>query len=262
MLHQCNAKQTEAVQCLVQTNELLIGLLDSNGSVAAERAIESKAFALIPHLINDAVLQRERFAALTRDSLLLHSLLATSEYHDVALRIVRACGVANALDAQGNTALHLAIRFDARTCVEAMLHTRDDDLIRTNDQGETPVQLGMKFGAASSVAIALRTRKIERSAIAESINQIRNADGNALIHCAAAWTNEEDLRTIVEFGGDVNLPNQELDEYADGGTPLHMAAIHNRPEIIAALVSFNANLNSIEHPTKSTPLHLAADSGK
>jgi ankyrin repeat protein len=65
------------------------------------------------------------------------------------------------------------------------------------------------------------------------------------------------VRLLASAGLDVNVDNEELDAFSDGGQPLHNAAIAGAYEAAQALLEYGADVNSQSNPRQETPLLLA-----
>jgi ankyrin repeat protein len=60
-----------------------------------------------------------------------------------------------------------------------------------------------------------------------------------------------EIQKIINSGANVNAQS------ILGFTPLHVAVIDNRPEIVQLLLEHGANINAVTNKEKQSPLHLA-----
>lgn len=86
----------------------------------------------------------------------------------------------------------------------------------------------------------------------------------ALSFCAA----DDTIHEMVEWGRPEALRERLIDQphlvklrNAAGGTPLHVAAMHNRADMATVLLVFGADINSKHAASGETPLHIAARHG-
>ena len=83
---------------------------------------------------------------------------------------------------------------------------------------------------------------------------VKNIEGEAILHRAVENTNYEMVKLLVENGANVNIRIGE-----NGPTPLHMAVEKRAFEIVKLLVEHGADLNAIEGENGPTPLYIAAE---
>jgi len=81
----------------------------------------------------------------------------------------------------------------------------------------------------------------------------RNVDGDTMLHLAAVGSTLNEVKDLIQMF-DVNAINSMLQ------TPLHVATLANRPEIVELLLSSGARLN-VHDRRGNTPLHLACQNG-
>lgn len=160
------------------------------------------------------------------------------------------------VDIQANanldSALHLAAQVGSLDITEKLIHkmgSKKDKLIDCkNAASETPLFVAIKNGNAS----------VMRCLIHEGASSDEVLGGFTVLHKAIDTDNEDVLTCLLQVEKIGNLLNI-IDE-REKMTPLHMAALRNKPEYIRKLVNKGADL-SIQTVNGHTPLHLAAKEG-
>jgi len=92
---------------------------------------------------------------------------------------------------------------------------------------------------------------------------VRDENGNGLLHHCATLDFEEGAKLLLSHGFDVNMLNNDMDEFTDGGHVLHSAAISGSTRVLKLfLAQPGISINSQANPARDTPLHLACRFGK
>jgi len=86
-------------------------------------------------------------------------------------------------------------------------------------------------------------------------------DGNTILHKAVRNCYIDGAKFLITNGMDVNVSNQCMDAFSDGGQPIHVASQQGSIEIVEFLVNVGASINSQANYNKDTPLHLAVEFG-
>lgn len=81
---------------------------------------------------------------------------------------------------------------------------------------------------------------------------VRNKNGESVIHKIAEFGTVDELRLLPKIGMDLNCK----DKY--GNTPLHVAASYGEVEIVEMLLMLGAQVNAVNEAGE-TPLHQAVD---
>lgn len=84
---------------------------------------------------------------------------------------------------------------------------------------------------------------------------LRYADGSTPVHMAASFGLPESIRTLVKARADINAVANT------GVQPIHAAAIMGHAEVVGLLSELGANVDARHGFAQSTPLHFAAEMG-
>ena len=163
------------------------------------------------------------------------------------------------------TSLHFAAAKNESEAV-ALLLDRGANIEARTENGNTPLHYAAANNESEVVALLL-----DRGADIET----RNYDGPLQVFweglflktLSAVLSVSLDLTMFLVFGGETDEDTLAyLSEYPDvifrtgGITPLHLAAGHNKPEVVALLLERGADIHS-RSALGSTPLHYAAARG-
>ncbi|KAK4186822.1 ankyrin repeat-containing domain protein [Podospora australis] len=154
----------------------------------------------------------------------------------------------NALDANRNTALHVAVKCQHEAVVRLLVDSQEWKA-RTdipNDKGLTPFQLAILFGL-QGVARVLAQAKVD-------IN-IKDDQGCSLLHWVMHYTDKNQIETVeilLENGWDVNQ------QTVDGGTPLRRAAVYGSNHMVRMLLQHGAQIDLADTDGR-TPLRWCVD---
>lgn len=113
-------------------------------------------------------------------------------------------------------------------------------------QGRTPANILARYQNCPGEAFDLFS--------AESMEQ-RDNSGRAAIHYAADFGNVDALTIMLKKGVNINL-GQDAPAEA-GNTPLHIACMRGKPEIVKTLIALGAD-DTIQNITGNTPAHYLA----
>ena len=199
-------------QILSQTPELL-NAVDEKGETAlfaAVRAGRASAVELLLANGSDAQLKNKRGATV------LH--LAAAEGNrdadarkvrkDIGAMLLKSGAAVNATDAEGMTALHVALARQREELVELLL-TNGADLKLKDTRGRTPLH----YAAQGNMADVI-DRLAEKEA---DVNTADNA-GNTALHLASLRMRSEAVEHLIKLGANLNAVNKQ------GETPLHTLA--------------------------------------
>ncbi|WP_431052374.1 ankyrin repeat domain-containing protein [Roseateles sp. L2-2] len=131
---------------------------------------------------------------------------ARNDHASTVMKLLLAGVDPNVRDAQGNTALHVAIREESGKSFETLLKSPGTDVSAINQAGETPLMLAALKGQLDWVK-----ELVKRGAFV-------NEPGWSALHYAAAGPSEQVVRWLVAQGADIDARS------ANGTTPLMMAA--------------------------------------
>ena len=161
---------------------------------------------------------------------------------DDALKLMEALrqGVLSAEDLCKNsdTAMHLACRYGASNCLQALLSepSFEMDVLRETD-GVTPLMTASQGGHAACVRLLLGA--------GAKVNLQELTAGTPALHYAVRWGHLQCLEALLAAPGvDVNLARHK-----DGVSALHVAAFNGQDACVTALLKARANAaqRSMEH---------------
>jgi hypothetical protein len=147
----------------------------------------------------------------------------------------------NTRNYEGETALHIAVRLNEETSGTLLLN-RGADIFAPNARGETPLFLTFpQNGNVAEVRIWMLTPRTLSA---------RDGLGNTALHHAAQWQFDRWIYLMVQLGANTEAVN------ATGEPPLFIAAKHNSPSTVRALVLSDARIDSRDR-LGNTALHAA-----
>ena len=148
----------------------------------------------------------------------------------------------NTQDAQGNTALHIAIRSRSYECIDKLLKKRCGVNTR-NAAGESPFHLALSLGWAE-----LLRKLLDRGA--EDVTGV-NEKGETALHMLSAYAGEV-IRGVLEKGVDPNVRDN------GGDTVLHLVAKRrDAVSVVKILLEFGVDVGVLNHERRNA-LHVAA----
>jgi len=150
-------------------------------------------------------------------------------------------------DKEGNTALHWAVR-NIHLILASMLLQSALALVNiVNVAGETALHWAVRNGD-DDVSVKIALLLIQRGA---SVS-VQDANGVTPLHLAIADGHNRMTALLLQAQADPLLSTSD-----DALTPLHFAAIYNRPQVIRALSKAGVALNPRDDEGE-TPLHWAS----
>ena len=94
-------------------------------------------------------------------------------------------------------------------------------------------------------------KRLLGSAEGRDLIEVTDQFDNLPIHVAAKEGNLETVKILIDAGSSIDRKNE------DEQTPMHMAAIHGRVDVVEELVKKDRNAIMNEDENTNTPLHLA-----
>jgi ankyrin repeat protein len=154
-------------------------------------------------------------------------------------------------DQFGNTMAHLLAQIDSE-----ISSISPPELFQvTNKDGEKPIQVAIE---EKSLHVLTTLVEFASEAEKEEIRRSRDSQGNSLLHQAVQMDYVAGVTALLDHVKfDINVPNTEMDQFSDGGLPIHLAAFSGSLKSLDLLLSRGASIDSQDNPTKDTPLHLA-----
>ena len=235
---------------------------DNNEQASAEKELEEKTEEDVPDksVLEGGDTYAKKQESQTNNTELnvkqLELLVAVKNNDIIALNNLIKEGIdPNFADENGYSPLHLAIINNSLDSVETLLSYKDIDkevklpYEATMDNwylgGATPLIVASYIGNADIVYTLINAGC--------NIKARDDVDGAMPIHVAAANGNDDAVILLLEK--DKTLVN-ELDNNG-GDTPLHWAAMKNKPSTIEVLFKYNAD-SKIKNSDGNTALHYAA----
>jgi ankyrin repeat protein len=212
---------------------------DNEGITPFEKALEMGNPILSAMITPETVFQTD-----SGGNTMLHKAVENSADVKIITLILAHRALVNARNREGDTSLHLAVRFNEAETGELLI-SRGADIFAPNAKGETPLYLAFHSSGG-----------VRRWMINSHTVIARDSLGNGILHYAAQWKSAGHIPYIVQQGADLEAKN------AAGETPLFVAvkytAERNPPggSTIKTLVSAGASLNSRDNLGNSA-LHAA-----
>lgn len=158
----------------------------------------------------------------------------------------------NAADSAGQNIAHLLASIDSDNF--AMLPVTLSD--RPTQEGLLPIHVAIEEKAIKALTALVKTAQAQD--VMENIRASRDAYGNSLLHQMVQQDYVDGVLALLDHAKcDVNTTNDDMDEFTDGGLPIHIAALSGAVNSLPILIKHGADINSQANPTKDTPLHLA-----
>ncbi|KAF8783488.1 ankyrin-2-like [Argiope bruennichi] len=175
----------------------------------------------------------------------LHLAVLKSNVH-VILELIKFGGDVRLTNKRGNTPLHVAA-MRGKPCIIETLLKSDTSLINCgNIRKNTPLHIAVIHGKPYAAEMLIRH---------EADINCSNIEGNTPLHMAIIHDKEDMVKTLIKSRADLDYSNKE------GNTPLHLGVIHGKLNIIQSLLSCGANVGCM-NAKGNTPLHLAATHNK
>jgi len=160
----------------------------------------------------------------------------------------------NIRDNFGNTPLHLACKDECIGIVQYLLSRPKIDINSMNNSSNTPLHIAIEYKHFEIAKYLVQHKDIELN--------YQNSNGNTPLHLAVKCNNLEIVKIlIVEKRCNVNLQNY-IDFKYPGDTPLHIACEYGFIEIVKILASVkDIDFNLESHRFISRPLDIAISNG-
>ena len=163
--------------------------------------------------------------------------------------------VLNSVDNNGDSLLHIGLRFGLDYDVLEVLLQRGVDVNKKNSDGDTPLDIALSLTTSYETVplLVANKAKITSTQLFDSVRESRyvlknlianvsktlirqqNVEGNSLLHAACATKNADAVKLLIEAGATVNALNKKKE------TPLHVAYKNNFSGGISMLENANAS---------------------
>jgi len=139
------------------------------------------------------------------------------------------------------------------------------DFSTLNHDGNTVLDLAISLVDVQCVVFLVEWCGGEISpSFIKKILTARDSDGNSLLHSAAIYDLDAAASVFLELGFPLDTENTTMDDFSDGGLPIHLAAMHGSTKTLQLILTvgqkigvFYSLINSQKNPAQDTPLHLA-----
>lgn len=153
---------------------------------------------------------------------------------------------------KGYTVAHMLaeINSDLFSLLPSSLHS-----VPASETEETPLEIAISEKSLTVLHELMNTATAEDF---QKIRDFRDSQGNSLLHHAANMNDILVINSLLDKAKmNVNTPNEEMDEFTDGGLPIHLAAQSGCLEALNLLIERKSDIDSQLNPSQDTPLHLA-----
>jgi len=175
----------------------------------------------------------------------LHLAVRSSSRPEIMSCLIDAGADAEALDGYGRTVLHLAVRSSSRPEIVSCLIDAGADVEALDKHGRTVLHLAVRMNSRSEIVSCL----IDAGADVEALDD----QGRTVLHLAVGINSCPDIVIcLIDAGADIKA----LD--SDGRTVLQIAAVQSdpHPEIISCLIDAGADVEVLDNHGR-TVLQLA-----
>ncbi|BFZ23455.1 hypothetical protein BsWGS_26494 [Bradybaena similaris] len=256
-----------------------VNITDENGDTALHHAVKSTSQSHLKVLINSgcninhqnnaglsplmlAFVKCNYYTVSTSDNLGVFFKAIAYDNCKIISELINSGANVNITDANGDTALHHAVKSASQSNLKALI-SGGCDINHQNKNGLSPLMLAAvscHYGTVStSNYLALKTVAYDNCRIiSELIDSgadvnITDANGNTALHHAVACAQESHLEVLINGGCDINHQNN------NGLSPLMLAALNCNILSVSTLVNSGAGVNAV--PDKSTIMSALIDRG-
>ena len=196
---------------------------------------------------------------------------ASGGHLDVVNLLLQYSAYVNIRDNEGQTALYPAATLDYIEIIEALLNAGIDSGLK-NDSGRTAQDIAETKGHLDIVELLKNNvppdqgdlfveaamhndlALVKKYLIKGVSIHVRDGEGATAILGASIGGDDEMMRFLIDNGADTG-------EKILGFTPLYLASMVGRIEVVKVLIENNVNINAFEEEDGLTPLHIAAGFG-
>jgi ankyrin repeat protein len=196
---------------------------------------------------------------------IIHRCCESNNVKFCTLLLEKGCIDVNQLDIYGRTPLHYSCYNNSEKMTSLLIKNGADAKIKDKD-GNTALHFTVQeYRNINTVKIS---NMLIHSVLNHDIINIRNNDGNTVLHVGCIHANNKEvILLLLDKGGDVHINNNS------SYTPLTLAVIKNNREIVPLLLNNGANAEGIGYNddvpvtlhgvvrSTDSPLHIATENG-
>ena len=226
-----------------------VNTLDNNHQSPLHIASKNGHLGLVKELLKSgANVDEEQFEF--RTPIILASMKGHAE---IVTELLKNGADTYCYDSSGQVAIHLAAENGHLEVVKVLLWNNDLDVKCLDNENIEPLQLASKNGHIEIVQeLLLKGADIHHKDVYKQ-SAVHYVCGKETPSDQLAQQKYTDtLRTLVEFGADINLKNE------NEATPLHKATEIENVALVTELLNLGADIN-VQNNENETPLHIAAD---
>ena len=236
-------KQVNMVKALLQHNSIQANLPDNSGKSPLMLAVAKDLVEIVGILLSSGKCKSKWS---TKDSTMVWGYICENHLNEEIVRLLTTHDKinVNAVDARGETFLHVAVNSNRLEVVETLLQCKSIDPILRNSRGETPLMLAVSKRYVEVTACLLQDDRVN-----ESLSVFVAEDAfNAPMYKALSWGYGDIVALLLSNEKcDVNL------QMRLGMTALHVAVSFRRITMVDCLlkktgIKINKKNNSGESP--------------
>ncbi|MHA7877466.1 MAG: ankyrin repeat domain-containing protein [Bacteroidota bacterium] len=156
----------------------------------------------------------------------------------------------NARDSQGDTPLHIAVRYRQEAAIRLLLAQGANVATRVYSTERTPLHIAAENGHEDVIEVLLDPRWNPRADI-----NARDSAGRTPLHVAVTRSHHNVICLLLGRGGSLEAQDN------DGWRPLHYATFSGNDSTVRLLLARQAEVD-IRENNGATPLHIAASYGR
>ncbi|AEF86947.1 putative ankyrin [Treponema primitia ZAS-2] len=196
---------------------------DNAGITPLDIALRNDGEAL-PFLITEETMAQSDSTGNTA----LHIAVKAEARADILVLMLDKKALVNARNKEGDTSLHITVRQDLQESGELLI-SRGADIFANNARGESPLYL--------SFPEKIPPGKVREWIINPTTVTARDGAGNTILHYAAQWKLDDHIPLMIQKGMNPNIPN------AMGEPPLFKAVKEDSRSTVIVLLAAGAQID-------------------